>query len=358
MSYTVDRIQEDLAGLFAVQEWHADATGVSFYGRFLRDSRTVFELARERLEPWGLVPLLRRGRGVMLLRVAAFREPPQRKWPWVQCLLFLATVVSTTIAGTLLQGENPFVGLNLVKGIPFSFTMLAILGMHELAHYITGRHHGAAVAAPYFIPAPTLFGTMGAVISMRSPYRDRRSLIDIGISGPITSFVLATVATGVGFHLSSVVQVAETASRWGFGSSIMTMWLVRLVLGEIPEGSTVMMHPVALAGWFGLLITGINLLPVGQLDGGHISYALLGKRYLLAGKIAAAAVAGLGLAVGFGGWIFFGVVVSLVVEFRHPLPLDDVTEPERWRKAMGCVAIVILILSFVPLPIGAVMPAP
>ncbi len=352
----IDGIREDLADIFAAEEWRADRVSITFYGRLLTDSRTVARVARERLEARGLLPFLRRGKGVMVLQVMRKGEEPRQHSPLIHLALFLATVVTTCIAGAVLVGVHPFKGGGILAGIPFSFTLLTILGMHELAHYVVSRRHGCRVSLPYFIPAPTLIGTMGAIIKIRSHFRDRRSLLDVGIAGPLASFILGTAAMCIGLHLSKPVRA--TGELTFLGDSILTWLLSRLIVGDLSPGMILAPHPAVLAGWFGLLITGINLLPVGQLDGGHISYALLGQRHVLAGKITAAAIAGLGVITGFYGWIVFLVLVAFLVRFRHPAPLDDVTGLEPWRKALGWVALVLLVLTFIPMPIGRLVITP
>ncbi len=347
----IDGIREDLADIFAADECRADQVSMTFYGRLLTDSRTAARVARERLDARGLLPFFRRGKGVMVLQVMRKGVASRQHSARVHLALFLATVVTTCIAGASLAGVHPFKGTGILAGIPFSFTLLTILGMHELAHYVVSRRHGCRVSLPYFIPAPTLIGTMGAIIKIRSHFRDRRSLLDMGIAGPLASFILGTVAMGVGLHLSK--PVPATGGMIFLGDSILTWLLWRFIVGDLPAGMVLAPHPAVLAGWFGLLITGINLLPVGQLDGGHVSYALLGRQHMLVGGITAVAIAGLGVMTGFYGWIVFLVLVVFLVKLRHPAPLDDVTGLEPWRKVMGLVALVLLVLTFIPVPIGS-----
>ncbi len=201
-------------------------------------------------------------------------------------MLFVLTVLSTLAAGYLISGSFPFVTFNpflrplrLLDGVPFSFTLIAILGTHEFGHYFTARYYGASVSLPFFIPAPPplfLFGTMGAVIRMRSPARDRNSLFDIAVAGPLAGLVVAIPALFLGLQWSRVAMVLPEHGAMTFGDSLLMRLLTWMVFGPIPAGMDVFVHPVALAGWVGLFVTALNLFPVGQLDGGRIAYALVG----------------------------------------------------------------------------------
>jgi membrane-associated protease RseP (regulator of RpoE activity) len=191
-------------------------------------------------------------------------------------LLFLATVVSILPTAALAaRGDGPF---RLSKGVPFTVALLAILLTHEFAHFLFARHHRVNASLPFFIPLPLLspFGTMGAVILMRDRIKSRNALVDIGASGPIAGMLVAVPVLIYGLAHSEVRPLTEGGLQEG--QSLLYLVLKRVVLGPIPEGSDVFLHPVAFAGWGGLLVTMLNLLPIGQLDGGHVAYALFGSR--------------------------------------------------------------------------------
>ena len=206
--------------------------------------------------------------------------------PWVHrqgresgsiCSSFLFTLLTTIFAGALQEGVNPFeTPGQIYRGIPFSFSLMGILLSHEFGHYLAAKRHGLNVTLPYFIPAPPIIGTFGAFIKMRSLVRDRRMLMDVGAAGPLVGVVVAIPLLIAGLRLSEVKLIQGEAGM-NLGSSLLLSLLSRIVVGPLPEGYDIVIHPVGFAGWIGLLVTALNLLPVGQLDGGHVAYALFGE---------------------------------------------------------------------------------
>jgi membrane-associated protease RseP (regulator of RpoE activity) len=267
-------------------------------------------------------------------------------------LLFLATVVTTLGAGAMLAGADPFSEpAALLEGVPFSAALLLILGAHESSHYLTSRRHGVRSTLPLFIPAPTLAGTFGAVIRIESPIPDRRSLLEIGVAGPLAGFLVALPLAVAGLRLSRVAAHGAAAggseAGLGLGSSLVFSLLERLVLGPLPEQASLVLHPVAFAAWIGFFVTAINLLPVGQLDGGHALYALAGRRQEGISRIAVLALAPLGFL--WWGWFLWGGML-LFMGLRHPPVLAE-TSPLGWReRVLGAVAAAILALTLSPAP--------
>jgi len=238
--------------------------------------------------------------------------------------------------------------VKLYKGVPFSLTLMTILLSHELSHYFTSKKHGVKATLPYFIPAPTIIGTFGAFIKMKSPIVTRKALIDIGASGPIAGFIISVLATIIGLQMSEVVPIAKTRGVLNLGDSILFSFLAKLVLGVTPAHSDILLNPVAFAGWIGLFVTSINLIPVGQLDGGHIAYALLGEKQIRLSFLLILVMVSLGLLL-WEGW-FVWAVLLLILGLRHPpviyweIPLDYK------RKFIGWLALVIFVLTFIPVP--------
>ncbi|NOX97485.1 MAG: site-2 protease family protein [Nitrospirae bacterium] len=265
-------------------------------------------------------------------------------------LLFLITIITTLFVGTLRRGGNPLQDLSSLRlGMPFSFTLMSILLVHELAHYFTSRRHKVKTSLPYFIPAPTFLGTFGAVIRMKSPMPNRNALLDVGISGPLAGFVLSLVAIVIGLNLSPVIGVTPQKTL-GLGSSLLFSLMAHLAKGSLPAGYSIALHPIAFAGWIGFLITSINLLPAGQLDGGHIAYALLGRKHSLVARFVFFAM--LGLSLFWIGWFIWAILIFFMGE-KHPPPLDDITPIDKKRKVLALIALLIFILTFIPTPFGS-----
>ncbi len=272
-----------------------------------------------------------------------------KKFPFVHLLLFILTLLSTLFVGAMQTGvdllKEP---VKLYKGVPFSLTLMTILLSHELSHYFTSKKHGIKATLPYFIPAPTIIGTFGAFIKMKSPIVTRKALIDIGASGPIAGFIISVLATIIGLQMSEVVPIAKTRGVLNLGDSILFSFLAKLVLGITPADSDILLNPVAFAGWIGLFVTSINLIPVGQLDGGHIAYALLGEKHIRLSFLLILVMVSLGLLL-WEGW-FVWAVLLLILGLRHPpviyweIPLDYK------RKFIGWLALVIFVLTFIPVP--------
>jgi membrane-associated protease RseP (regulator of RpoE activity) len=268
--------------------------------------------------------------------------------------LLVVTGLTTTVAGAIWDGGDPFASLHdLARGLPFSVSLLAILLCHESGHYLMCVRHGIDASLPYFLPAPPLlvpWGTFGAFIRVRSRFPDRDALFDMGAAGPWAGFVVALVVLVIGLRLSHAGADPGGATLV-FGDSILTSWLTRRIVGADPD--TVFIHPVGLAGWFGLLVTSLNLLPAGQLDGGHVVYAALGRRTPLLGALVAAGALYLGFRV-WPGWYLWGAILLLMTRLGHPPTLDD-RAPLGPRRLVGAVAsLILLALTFVPDPIRIV----
>ncbi len=265
-------------------------------------------------------------------------------------VLFVSTFITTLIAGAMLNGVVPWEEPGKIYlGLPFSLTLLLILMTHELSHYFMSRRHNVSATLPYFIPAPSIIGTFGAVIKMKPPIPDRRSLIDIGASGPIGGFIVAVIAVIIGLSLSTVKPAGELQGGISFGSSILFTFLSEIVLNIDPRQYDVLLHPVAFAGWIGLLVTSLNLLPIGQLDGGHIVYALFGEKHELISKSTIPVLIILGI-IFWSGWIFWAVIMYFL-GYRHPPVVYPYIELDRKRKLMGWACFIIFIITFMPAPV-------
>jgi membrane-associated protease RseP (regulator of RpoE activity) len=242
---------------------------------------------------------------------------------------------------------------SLRAGLPFSITLLAILLTHESGHYLMCRRHGIAASLPYVIPAPPFFllGTFGAVIRVRSRFPDRRALFDMGAAGPWAGFVVAVVAMVVGLRLSTIDATAPAGPVVLLGDSLLTSFLARLVLHAEPD--TVMLHPVAFAAWAGLLVTSLNLIPAGQLDGGHVLYAARGRRAHIVPVLLVAVLVWLG-ATRSPFWLVWGVIAAAMLFMGHPRTLDDARPLGMGRRFGALASLVLFVITFVPEPIRIV----
>lgn len=272
-----------------------------------------------------------------------------KKFPFLHLTLFILTLLSTLAVGAMQTGANLFEEPGeIYKGFPFALTLMAILLSHELSHYFTSKKHKVKATLPYFIPAPTIIGTFGAFIKMKSPIVSRKSLIDIGASGPIAGFIISVAATIVGLNMSEVVSVTNNEGTLSLGDSLLFSFLSRLIIGVTPSDYDILLSPVAFAGWIGLFVTSINLIPVGQLDGGHVAYALLGEKHYPVSVTLIFIMVLLGLLL-WEGWVVWAILL-FILGLRHP-PVLYWEEPlDSRRKFIGCVALVILILTFMPVP--------
>jgi len=263
-------------------------------------------------------------------------------------LLFLATFLTTLAAGALQQGINPLTQPGqLWHGLPFSLTLLLILSAHEFAHYFVSRRHRIDVSLPYFIPAPSFIGTFGAFIKMKSPLLDRRMLLDIGAAGPLAGIAVALPVLLIGLTLSEVCPaVPETGVT--LGGSLLFSLMTWIVHGQLPAQANLILHPVAFSGWIGLLITCLNLLPVGQLDGGHVAYAVLGQWQRYLARIAIVMLVVLGV-TGWSGWLVWAIILILMGVDHPPMVYDWIPLDPR-RKLVGWITLAFFAATFTPNP--------
>ncbi len=351
-------LRRDIEDVFVVKEHQARGLTLRWGGELLIEPARALPIIEGRFKPYGFTPFLRREANLTWIEAVPLANVVAASRPGLNLALFLLTVLSTLFAGGLWAGSLPFITfdplrepMRLLDGAPFAFTLLAILGTHEFGHYFTARFYGASVSLPYFIPAPPPlpFGTLGAVIVMRSPARDRNSLFDIAVAGPLAGLVVAVPALWLGLSWSRVAPVPQDAMS--FGDSILMRLVTYLVLGRIPDGMDVFVHPVALAGWVGLFVTALNLFPVGQLDGGRIAYALFGARHRQVSIATFFGLLALGAVFRSVNWVVFAALVALLVGFHHAPPLDDLTPLSPRRYAVGVFCLILLVLLIPPVPI-------
>ncbi len=276
--------------------------------------------------------------------------------------LLLLTIASTTVSGIghYLSYQSDFAQVpvsvsfaDVIHGLWYSGTILAILGCHELGHYFACRYYDVDASLPFFLPMPlVLTGTLGAFIRIREPIPSKRMLFDIGIAGPIAGFVVAVPALFVGLWMSRVVALPPDFAGFSLGEPLLFQLASKLMWGTPPDGYSVNMHPMAFAAWFGLLATALNLFPIGQLDGGHISYAVLGRRSTLV--TVAMMVVAMVLTWFSTSWLVWTVLMAAMLFFfgpRHPRTYDEHLPLDRTRLALAVFALVMFVLCFTPAPI-------
>ena len=351
------------------------------------DSAAAYDDLAAALAPQGLMPLFRKdapeGHMIYILRA---QPPAKNRSLTTNLLMFLLTVVSVMLSGAQIPagtaipadplGQMTLMAQYIFTGWPFALALLSILLAHEFGHYLAGRWHKTDVSLPFFIPLPfSLLGTMGAFINMREMPKNRRDLLDIGIAGPLAGFVVAVPVLFIGLTLSSLGPVAA-APDGGFleGNSLFYLLAKYLVFGKLLPapaaltggallwhwvqffftgaplpigGEDVFIHAVALAGWAGLLVTSLNLIPAGQLDGGHILYALFGEKIRYAFPVILIALAILGF-FWSGWWLWLGIL--FLFGRTHPELRDEITELDPRRRLLVWLAILLFLLVFAPVP--------
>jgi len=366
----------------------ADSYFMRFRGRLRLDSIEAYRLAAEKFRALGFTPLFRKeGEEQVVLAMKGTIDPPPSP-VWVNYLMFALTVLSVWYVGADYEHQS-VVPLSTVSGwvsflsggVPFLVSMLGILLAHELGHYFAARYHKVAVTLPYFIPIPfPPFGTMGAFIQLKAPPTNRRVLLDIGIAGPLAGLVVAVPILIYGLMISPVEPIPLSfPPGQGIsveGNSILYILMKYAIFGKwlpIPGdfqglsplvymlryyllgfplplgGEDVLLNSIAWAGWGGLLVTGMNLIPVGQLDGGHALYVLIGKRARLAQPIALVILIGLGFF--YTGWFLWAALIYFVVGRAHAEPLDQITEVDGPRKLLAVLVLILFFLVITPIPL-------
>ncbi|MFN2195312.1 MAG: site-2 protease family protein [Anaerolineales bacterium] len=364
---------------------------VRYRGHLNMDSTQAYDELAGLLRVREITPIFRIEEGRQTIVLMPFVINPKPSNAWINLILFVLTMVSMVFAGFLYSfdgnGIAPGVGgiiqaflENWTVGLSFAISLLAILLAHEFGHYLAGRYHKTHVTLPYFIPLPiSLFGTLGAFIQLKEPPKNKRILLDIGIAGPLAGLVVAIPVLLIGLSLSTVNPLPHFMPQGSSisveGNSLLYLFAKYLTFGQLlPEpssynglspllywiryfftgrpyplgGTDVFLHPMAWAGWAGLLVTALNLIPVGQLDGGHVSYVLLGnKARLLVAPILVGLVL-LGLA--WSGWWLWAFLLFFLGRY-YAEPLDQITPLDPKRKAVAILGLVIFFLVFIPVPL-------
>jgi membrane-associated protease RseP (regulator of RpoE activity) len=381
--------------VFSISEVTLGSRSLGFITRYRgelvsSDSAQAYETLSADLHPLGCLPLFREENGVQTILIIPARPAAKPSRLWINILLFVVTIFSVLFAGmTYVTGDqlpNTTAGILAALwtgGIPYMVSLLAILGTHEMGHYLVSRRHKVEATLPYFIPMPIGLGTMGAFINMKGIPRNRNHLMDIGAAGPLAGFVVAIVVLIIGLRMS-VIDTIPISFPAGYGAQIegssilyllfkylsfgmllphpaaytmspLLYWLRYFFTGQpAPFGATdVMLSPVAWAGWVGILVTSLNLIPAGTLDGGHIAQTLFGKRTT---RLFLPFILGILVLLGmvWNGWWLWAAMIFFLVGRVYAEPLDQITPLSKSRKVIGVLCIILFLLTFTPVPFNLI----
>ena len=346
----LDFVRREVGLRFRIREVYTARGGLGFVIESPDDLEKGFEELRRELRPLGMIVSVDDKDDrftIFVVNLPRGKTRPVSVNQFMLLLTFVTTVVSGSLLWSSFTGEGGVFDLhNLLWGaFTFAVPLLLILGTHELCHYLMSKRYGLSVSLPFFIPSIPPVGTFGAFISIREPLPSRKALVDIGLAGPFGGFLVAIPVLIIGYSLS----VGDSSSLWQEG--LVTFFGMPLIMQAMmtffPVGGDLLMHPTMFAGWLGLFITGINLLPAGQLDGGHVSRAVLGQKAVVVGY----AVMGVLVLLStiYTGWLIFGLLI-LMLGVSHPPPLNDVTPLDRKRFLAAALGLLLLVTCFIPVP--------
>lgn len=352
----IEHVKSLVARHFPVYDVRVNYDVVEFYCKIDEDSlEESFERLREEMIPQGYIPMITYVKGEHVLVVG--KKPSARhRSAYVNLAMLMITLITVTFAGILywgsyaeVPGDEVYSPHNIAMSVlVFTLPLLAILGTHELAHFFAARRRRVAASLPFFIPSIPPFGTFGAFISLRDPIPNRKALLDIGVAGPIAGLLVAIMVGVAGLMLTNMeAKVVPDDLEPGDSLSIAFPLIYIGIEQLVPIEGDYLLHPMAFAAWVGFWVTAINLLPAGQLDGGHIARAVFGKHAKYASWATIAVL--VGLSFFFLAWVILAILI-LVIGSRHPPPLNDINKLDTKRKALGIFAFIILVLAFVPVP--------
>jgi hypothetical protein len=361
-SATMDQassLTREIADLFETSSITIDRPEVGHIrlrGRFLCDLASCFDELRYHFERHGFTPYVRGEQDDICLNASPVVLNPSRSRWTINLVLLLATIVSVLWVGAATVTVG-FPGLgDLWRGLPYCLSLMTILGAHELGHYFAARYHKVPVSLPYFIPLPiSIIGTLGAVIQAKAPTTNKRVLLDIGAAGPLAGLVFAIPILIYGLS-TSPIHLLPTIGQYNLeGNSILYALAKMAVKGQfLPNGTEdVLLNQIAWAGWVGLLVTGLNLLPIGQLDGGRIAYALFGERARLLYWPVLITLIALSVITWTPTWAVL-IVLLFFLGRIYDEPMDDVTPLDGRRRALAIVSLFIFVLVFVPVPLSRI----
>lgn len=344
-----EELYDQIESVFQIYDVASDDGTLFFYGIPNEDQKVIYQKLWTPFAEMGYQFAIKYELGEHILIASPFVEKPERVW--INALLAIATIFTTMFAGATMFGvdlaSDPS---QFTQGLPFTIAIMTVLGSHEMGHYIAARIHGMRTSLPYFIPFPTFIGTMGAIIKHRGPIPSRKALFDVGVSGPLIGLAASIFVTIIGLNLPTVAPPQDMIMMELQNPPLFEL-LVNLV-GSVGE----FIHPVAFAGWVGMLVTLLNLLPSGQLDGGHVLRAMMGEKAKYVSSVMPYVLLMIGIYVTFAMkqngfiWVFWALFLSFFAAAGHPTPLDDEMELDNNRMAIGVITFVLGILCFTLVP--------
>jgi membrane-associated protease RseP (regulator of RpoE activity) len=358
--FDLELLQREVGQRFPFYDMKSNINTVAFFCRI--DEETLeekFESLRLTLLEKNYIPMISLEHGEYIIYVIKKPKTKKPRSVWVNVILLAATVITTTLAGALQWVDiNQVNWINMVSVeyllqgfIFFSVPLLLILGVHEMGHYYTSKKHRVDASLPFFIPLPPPFilGTFGALISTREPIPNRKALLDIGIAGPLCGFLIAIPVSLIGFYFiqTDPFPLPTNGTSIILVPPLLLVWMQNL----FSISGSYVIHPTLFAGWVGIFLTAVNLLPAGQLDGGHIIRAILKEKHKYVSWLVIFVLAG--LSFFYTGWLMFAIIILLFIGTQHQPPLNEVTPLDTRRKLLGLLILIIFILSFAPIPFAA-----
>lgn len=358
--FDLELLQREVGQRFPFYDMKSNINTVAFFCRI--DEETLeekFESLRLTLLEKQYIPMIKNEHGEYIIYVVKKPVSKKRKSVWVNIILLVATIFTTTLAGALQWVDiNQVDWINMISlpylwqgFIFFSVPLLLILGVHEMGHYYASKKHHVDASLPYFIPLPPpfLLGTFGALISTREPIPNRKALLDIGIAGPLCGFLVAIPISLIGFYLmqQQPLPIPLNGDNITLVPPLLLQWMQNL----FSISGNYVIHPTLFAGWVGIFLTAVNLLPAGQLDGGHIARAILKEKHKYISWVVIFVLAG--LSFFYTGWLMFAIIILLFIGTQHQPPLNEITPLDTRRKLLGLAILIIFILSFAPIPFAA-----
>lgn len=344
-----EELAEKINQVFSIYDIQHENGNIYFFGIPREDIRIIYQKLLPVFTEKNYQLFVKYELGEHMLIASPFT--PARERRWINVALAIATVITTMVMGSFLFGADPIGNpSDILKGIPFTIAIMAVLGSHEAGHYLIAKKHGMRTSLPYFIPFPSIIGTMGAVIKHRGPIPNRKALFDVGISGPMIGLFVSIVVTIIGL-LQPPLGVSG-----GFQLQLGIPPLFEFISSLIPTSEAATLHPIAFAGWVGMFVTALNLMPAGQLDGGHVLRAMLGEKARHVSTVMPFLLISLGFYVTYFQnrdgflWVLWGLFLSFFAAAGHPKPLNDELPLGKGRMSLGILAFILGLLSLTLVP--------